>query len=64
MQNTEIVASNGQAISLKDESRMLLKDYATDCLQAAKAPIKRLLCSFAERLFNRMIDKLQQKLSV
>lgn len=64
MQNTELVVIDGREIGLKEEASMLFEKYATDCLGGAKAPLKQLLCSLADRAINRLIGYLRQKLAV
>ncbi len=63
MQNTELVVIDGREVSLKEEAGMLLEKYATDCLEGAKAPLKRFLDSLIDRAKNRLIEYLRQKLA-
>jgi len=63
MPNEEIVVVNEGRISLKEETRMACKRYATDCLQHAKAPLKQLAASWIEEGVNRLIIYIQQKLA-
>lgn len=61
MPNTEIVVVENKNLSLKDEARVVCKQYATDCLKSAKAPAKQLASSFIDRAVDYLIFYVQQK---
>lgn len=63
MPNNEIVVVESKNLSMKEEARVVCKQYATDCLRNAKTPAKQLAASFIDRAVDYLIAYVQQKLA-
>lgn len=61
MPNNEIVVVENKNLSMKEEARVVCKQYATDCLRNAKAPAKQLTASFVDRAIDYLIAYVQRR---
>lgn len=61
MPNNEIVVVENKNLSMKEEARVVCKQYAIECLRNVKAPAKKLATSFVDRAVDYLIAYVQQR---